>query len=153
MYGISRRIEKSSKVNGMTIDAEHNALPELRDSDLTPGPNADGLVGMGREMDPNLVAWDKDDRENPMNWARGRKWSITLMMGLMTFVCTFASSVFSTAIVATSKEYEVSTEVMTLGVSLYVFVSFFRSALFLFSTDSNIQTGFCIWSDNLGTTK
>jgi hypothetical protein len=43
-------------------------------------------------------------------------------MGLMTFVCTFESSVFSTAIVATSKEFGVSTEVMTLGVSLYVLV-------------------------------
>jgi DHA1 family multidrug resistance protein-like MFS transporter len=45
-------------------------------------------------------------------------------MGLMTFVCTFASSVFSTATVATSGLFGVSTEVMTLGVSLYVLVRY-----------------------------
>ena len=38
----------------------------------------------------------------------------------MTLVVTFASSVFSTAIEPTSKQFGVSTEVMVLGQSLFV---------------------------------
>jgi DHA1 family multidrug resistance protein-like MFS transporter len=75
-----------------------------------------------QENNPNIVGWDDNDRENPANWCRNRKWAISLCLGLMTFVCTFASSVFSTATVATSELFSVSTEAMTLGVSLYVLV-------------------------------
>ncbi|KAF2086547.1 MFS general substrate transporter [Saccharata proteae CBS 121410] len=73
------------------------------------------------ENDPNIVEWDgPDDPENPMNFPTWRKWLITTIMGLMTFCITFASSVFSTATEATSREFGVSTEVMTLGTSLFV---------------------------------
>ncbi|KAJ5900686.1 Citrinin biosynthesis cluster MFS transporter mrr1 [Penicillium subrubescens] len=74
------------------------------------------------EKDPNLVEWDgPDDPENPQNFSRRRKWIITVVMSSMTMWITFASSVFSTATVVTAKEFNVSTEVMTLGTSLTVF--------------------------------
>lgn len=74
--------------------------------------------------DPNIVDWNgPDDPGNPMNWPRSKKWVVTFTFSLMTFVITFASSVFSTATVVTSQEYGVSTEVMTLGTSLFVLVS------------------------------
>ena len=79
-------------------------------------------VRPNREKDPNIVEWDIDDSDNPVNWSRNRRWIISLCMGLMTFVSTFASSVFSTATIVTSEQFGVSTEVMTLGVSLYVLV-------------------------------
>lgn len=73
------------------------------------------------EKDPNVVDWDSgDDKQNPMNYARPRKWAITVSMGLMTFVVTFASSVFSSGTMVTAKEFGVSSEVMILGVSLFV---------------------------------
>ena len=74
-----------------------------------------------QNKDPNLVQWDgPDDKENPMNWPTWRKWAISLSMAGMTFVVTFASSVFSTATVATAKEFHVSEEVMVLGTALAV---------------------------------
>ncbi|CZR67551.1 probable fluconazole resistance protein [Phialocephala subalpina] len=74
-----------------------------------------------KATDPNLVEWDgPDDPENPMNFKPSRKWIITIATSLITFVATFSSSVFSTATVATSEEYHVSTEVTTLGTSLCV---------------------------------
>ena len=77
----------------------------------------------GREKDANLVEWNgPNDPENPMNWSRGRKWMITLAMGSMTWVITFASSVFSTATVVTAHEFHTSEEVMILGTSLFVLV-------------------------------
>jgi hypothetical protein len=76
------------------------------------------------ENDPNLVEWDgPDDKNNPMNWSRRFRWLVTLTLGLMTFCVTFASSVFSCATVATAHLYHVSTEVTTLGTSLFVLVS------------------------------
>lgn len=73
------------------------------------------------EKDPNLVDWDgPDDNENPKNFAQWRKRMITATTGIMTFTVTSASSVFSIATDATSAEFGVSTEVMTLGTALFV---------------------------------
>ena len=71
--------------------------------------------------DPNLIVWDgPNDPENPMNWPASKKWIVTVCLGLMTFCVTFASSVFSNATVPVSVEFGVSTEVTTLGTSLFV---------------------------------
>ncbi len=71
--------------------------------------------------DPNLVEWNgPDDPENPQNWPNGKKWRVTMALAFMTFCVTFASSVFSNATVAVAELYGVSTEVSTLGTSLFV---------------------------------
>lgn len=90
---------------------------------LFPGPPGPPGGPPQGAKDPNLVDWNgPDDPENPMNWSRSKKWIVTFTFSLMTFVITFASSVFSTATVVTSKQYGVSTETMTLGTSLFVLV-------------------------------
>ncbi|KAF2634763.1 MFS multidrug transporter [Massarina eburnea CBS 473.64] len=73
------------------------------------------------DKDPNLIDWDgPDDPDNPQNFPRWRKWLITVTLGTVTFCITFASSVFSTATTATAAEFNVSSEVMVLGTSLFV---------------------------------
>jgi MFS transporter, DHA1 family, multidrug resistance protein len=75
----------------------------------------------GKSDDPNLVEWSgPEDPGNPMNWPVWKKWIITVVLGFMALVGTFASSIFSTAVPSTSKQFGVSTEVMTLGTSLFV---------------------------------
>ncbi|KAK4502737.1 hypothetical protein PRZ48_006163 [Zasmidium cellare] len=71
--------------------------------------------------DPHLVEWDgPEDPENPQNWPRWRKWRITCTSSMMAFVCTFASSIFSTASTATAKEFGVSTEIpMFFGYAVF----------------------------------
>lgn len=72
----------------------------------------------------NVVAWDgPNDPQNPMNWTKSKKYTVTVFYASLTFCVTFASSVFSTATEVTAKTYGVSSEVMTLGTSLFVFVS------------------------------
>lgn len=69
----------------------------------------------------HIVSWDgPDDPQNPMNFSRSRKWTITMVTAFLTLTVSFASSVFSTATIVTAKEFGVSLEVMILGVSLYV---------------------------------
>jgi hypothetical protein len=69
----------------------------------------------------HIVGWDgPDDPQNPMNFSRSRKWTITMVTAFITLTVSFASSVFSTAKTVTAKEFGASLEVMILGVSLYV---------------------------------
>ena len=78
-----------------------------------------------RQKDEKILeTWDgPDDPQNPVNWPLRRKYTTTVLYSTMTFCLTFASSVFSTATIETSKLFNVSTEVMTLGTSLFVIVS------------------------------
>ncbi|RFU28006.1 hypothetical protein B7463_g8324, partial [Scytalidium lignicola] len=76
---------------------------------------------MDQAKDPNLIEWDgPDDPENPMNWPTWKKWMVTIMLGFVTFVVTFASSVFSNATIPVAKLYGVPLEVTTLGSSIFV---------------------------------
>ncbi|KXS97475.1 hypothetical protein AC578_9072 [Pseudocercospora eumusae] len=71
--------------------------------------------------DPNIVTFDgPTDPENPMNWSRKRKWWISILTAFMTFVISFGSSVFSATTTVTAAKFGVSSEVMILGVTLYV---------------------------------
>ena len=76
------------------------------------------------QWENNVVGWDgPNDPLNPQNWSKSKKYTTTVFYASMTFCITFASSVFSTATPVTAKLFGVSTEVMTLGTSLFVFVS------------------------------
>ncbi|KIX04893.1 uncharacterized protein Z518_05764 [Rhinocladiella mackenziei CBS 650.93] len=68
-----------------------------------------------------IVTWDgPNDPSRPMNMSQPRKWLIALTTGGATFSVSFASSVFSTTVFVAAEEYHVSSEVMLLGVSLFV---------------------------------
>jgi DHA1 family multidrug resistance protein-like MFS transporter len=70
---------------------------------------------------PNLVEFDgPDDPGNPKNWTIRKRGAATVSMGMMTFVVTFASSVFSVAIERVAEEYNIGTVTSTLGVSLFL---------------------------------
>ena len=74
--------------------------------------------GMGEN---SIVTWDgTSDPANPRNWSSTRKWLIVTTTCLMTFCVTFSSSVFSATVSATAEEFHTSSEVMVLGVSLFV---------------------------------
>jgi DHA1 family multidrug resistance protein-like MFS transporter len=69
----------------------------------------------------HLVDWDgPNDPNNPQNWSKGYKWWIYMVLSGMTFVVSFASSVWSTTVIVTAEEFGVSQEVMILGITLYV---------------------------------
>lgn len=92
-------------------DPEHDIEKEVE----APLPQS---VQDHRPKDPNLVEFDgPEDPGNPQNFSKGKKWMITILLSFMTLTITFSSSIFSTAILVVSKEYHVSTEVGTLGVS------------------------------------
>lgn len=63
---------------------------------------------------------DEDDPINPLAFSDRKKWTMTIFPALTTFTVTFCSSVFSSTISVTSKEFDTSETVMILGISLFV---------------------------------
>lgn len=71
--------------------------------------------------DPNLVDWEgENDPENPLHFSLKRKIWMSTMASCLTFGVSFSSSVFSADTAVTAEKFNVSEEVMILGVSLYV---------------------------------
>ncbi|THC99977.1 hypothetical protein EYZ11_000556 [Aspergillus tanneri] len=103
-----------------TGDPENDAERDLEDG-ANVQPMGDEKPDVPKK-DPNLVEFDgPDDPENPHNMLYWKKWVVTMTLSFMTMWVTFASSVFSTATLVTAKEFNVSTEIMTLGTSLVIF--------------------------------
>ena len=102
----SRHPEKS---NAGVLDAGHDRVA------------AQATQDRAKEEVVHLVSWDgPEDPENPMNWPKTRKYTVTILYAVITFCLTFSSSAFSTATIVTAELFGVSTEVMTLGTSLFV---------------------------------
>lgn len=83
----------------------------------------ENLVGITMPQEnekKNIVTWDgPKDPENPKNFTAIRKWMIVCTTCLMTFCVTFSSSVFSSCVFSTAEEFDTSSEVMLLGISLF----------------------------------
>lgn len=76
--------------------------------------------GHGTEEDPFVVEFQKDDPSNPMNWSSFRKWSVTTIATFSVFAVTLTSSAYSVSANEVFQSFDVSTEVFTLGLSLFV---------------------------------
>lgn len=63
------------------------------------------------------------DPANPKNWSLFRRLFITFIWIAGNLVASVSSSIFSSGAQAISEEFHVGTEVVTLGVSLFVIVS------------------------------
>ncbi|KAK5166602.1 uncharacterized protein LTR77_008145 [Saxophila tyrrhenica] len=71
--------------------------------------------------DESLVEFDgPNDPANPKNWSKRRRGAITVSMSLMTFVVTFSSSIFASALGPVTEEYNISTTVAALGVAFFL---------------------------------
>ena len=76
--------------------------------------------GRGTASDPCIVDWIPNDARNPMNMAKGMKWTITVIMALGTLSVTFSSTAFSGALPHIQEDLHTSLELSVLSVSLFV---------------------------------
>lgn len=76
--------------------------------------------GSGTEDDPYLVDWIPNDPRNPMTWPASKKWSITMLVALLTLAIAYTSSTYSGGAAEVKAEFDTSDELVTLGVSLFV---------------------------------
>lgn len=76
--------------------------------------------GAGTDEEPYVVEWLPHDPRNPMNWPQPKKWAITLTVAFATLAISFVSSAYSGSVKQIIAEFGASSEVVTLGVSLFV---------------------------------
>ncbi|KFY93871.1 hypothetical protein V500_03499 [Pseudogymnoascus sp. VKM F-4518 (FW-2643)] len=76
--------------------------------------------GSGTVEDPYVVEWIPNDRRNPMDWPQWKKWVITMTMAFVTLAVSLVSSAYTGGVKQIAAEFNVSSEVITLGVSLFV---------------------------------
>ncbi|KAL9104570.1 MAG: hypothetical protein Q9163_000492 [Psora crenata] len=70
--------------------------------------------------DVEVVTFSPGDKSNPRNWPLWRKWSIVGVIIPIDLTVSWAASGFSPASMKFQEDFGVSTEVATLGLSLYV---------------------------------
>nr|XP_001396016.2 bicyclomycin resistance protein [Aspergillus niger CBS 513.88] len=76
--------------------------------------------GNGTEDDPYVVSWIPNDNRNPMLFGLGRKVAITLIVASCTLTVSLTSSVYSGSVSEITAYFNVSDEVATIGLSLFV---------------------------------
>lgn len=98
-------------------------------SRVGPTPREDWLpMGAGKPYPPTLPDPEQflveftgaDDPLHPQNWPLRNKITISVVLAYSTFVSSFASAIFSSAISEISPHFHISSEVAILGVTLYV---------------------------------
>ncbi|KAJ5721529.1 uncharacterized protein N7483_009463 [Penicillium malachiteum] len=76
--------------------------------------------GSGTEDDPFAVTWIPNDSRDPQRFSFSRKICITLVAASSTLIVSLASSAYSGSLDEIIADFHISTEVATLGLSLYV---------------------------------
>ncbi|KAJ6045229.1 uncharacterized protein N7446_003431 [Penicillium canescens] len=77
-------------------------------------------AGSGTEDDPYVVQWLPNDFRNPLQLKPALKWLITVVAALETLVVALVSSAYTGGIIQIEEQFGATTEIATLGVSLYV---------------------------------
>ena len=77
-------------------------------------------AGSGTDEDPYIVEWMPNDPRNPMQFDTRLKWLYTVIVAFATFAVSLSSSAYAGGISEVLKDLDVSQEVATLGVSLFV---------------------------------
>lgn len=65
------------------------------------------------------VDFEHGDPENPLNFSTPRKWFITILVVTMTILVAAAAGAYAPVMPNLMEEFGVSSEVATLGISLY----------------------------------
>lgn len=73
--------------------------------------------GSGTEDDPYLVSWLPNDPRNPMTFPEYKKWMYTFAVSISTLAVALVSSAYSGGVAEIMAEFNIGTEVATLGIS------------------------------------
>lgn len=104
-------------------DVSPSAFSDTIDKDIEKQSSPQPQISSPTE-DTDFVTWSgPDDLANPQNWSFKYKVFLTAIWVWSCFVTTVASSIFSSGSEYIRAEYNVSTTVVTLGISLFLVVS------------------------------
>jgi len=87
---------------------------------VTPAVLHHHYKGSGTEEDPYLAEFIPNDPRNPMLFPLWKKWTITMMVSFAALGVGFVSSAYTGSVAQIIAEFQCSTEVATLGLSVFV---------------------------------
>ncbi|KAF9022967.1 MFS general substrate transporter [Hymenopellis radicata] len=96
------------------------SFDDNRTLQLEPQQSERPLPTSDEKADPYLVSFDPDDPANPQNWSSAKKWFLTMAGGVLVLNATFASSAPAGVAEQMLVEFNLSREVATLMISLFV---------------------------------
>lgn len=70
---------------------------------------------------PISITFSLNDPENPRNFPSWKKWYITILVSYFNLLASLGASGYSSASVGISETFHVSTEVTTVGLSMFIF--------------------------------
>ncbi|KAJ9138825.1 Caffeine resistance protein 5 [Pleurostoma richardsiae] len=95
----------------LEVDEQHE-LDKTKSIPVVPRKTKDGTI---------LVDWYySDDPENPQNWSNMRRFLVTAVLCVYTFVVYMSSAIYTTSEPGVMKEFGVSSTKAALGLSLFV---------------------------------
>lgn len=77
-------------------------------------------AGSGTQQDPYIVEWLEEDPECPKQYSETLRWSVTVLVAVMTLCIALASSAYSGTVEHLIEQFDCSEEVAILGLSLMV---------------------------------
>lgn len=101
-------------------EKQGNDTSDQSTNQATEAPDEKNYPGSGIDADPFLVGFQHHGHFNPMNFSPARKWLITSIGTLSVFAITLTSSAYSGSARETEAQFEVSAEVFTVGIALFV---------------------------------
>ena len=103
-----------------TVSRRETVLSRIRTRPPV-GPFTHPLVNVKTTAD-SLVDFDgPDDPYRPINWPMKKKVTATALYGLTTMVATWASATYSAGTRQVSEEFNIGSQVATLGTTLFLF--------------------------------
>uniref|UniRef100_A0A8H7NBC3 Major facilitator superfamily (MFS) profile domain-containing protein n=1 Tax=Bionectria ochroleuca TaxID=29856 RepID=A0A8H7NBC3_BIOOC len=107
------RSHRTAPYSSERMQAERDIqLQKTKSLPIEPQKTADGIV---------LVNWyTTDDPANPQNWSRSKKYFVTFVLCVYTWVVYCAGPIYATAVEGIQEEFHVSAVASTLGLALYV---------------------------------
>jgi hypothetical protein len=106
-------------------ESQHSARSSSRFRHILDQPGVTPAVlryknsDQGIDEAPFVVDYLSEDPYNPLLFPRWKKWSIGLTMAVATLAVSFASSAFSGGIKEVMADFDTSSDVAVLGVSLF----------------------------------
>jgi hypothetical protein len=97
----SKAIAETTQIQEKTTNTEINAttpLPDIENEKAKPPKNEA----------PEIVTFKDNDPDNPLNWPRARKWSITIVVSLSVFLMPLSSAIVAPELSTIRKELDMN---------------------------------------------
>ncbi|KAJ4288985.1 hypothetical protein N0V90_011327 [Kalmusia sp. IMI 367209] len=106
-------LKTSMRLHGGTSFTDEKAFTQ--DVERQPIPDNDATVSADKTepRDPNIVDWEVDDPENPLNWSSWKKIGVVAVVAFITMLSPFASTMSASATPLIMKAFGSTNE--TLG--------------------------------------